>query len=181
MNVGAHSFLLSSVPWDVFCTLTYKDAPSTEEAVRRHVDDWLLKVRLQLRLHPNNFFYFFRVESGEQHQRLHAHVLLRVPRRFRGSFLVPHGCVSWAHKAWGRGMTKFRSVDTRGDSALSYVEKDTSGRDSYELQKTAQARHCYPSSALLMRAARQQSWGAVADSAEKRARHGQLPPTRVAA
>jgi len=170
MNAGAFNLVLSAVRWDVFGTLTYKDAPTTQESVAVHVRAWLLDVRQRLRLHENDFYYFVRIESGELHGRLHAHVLLRVPRAYRGLFVVPKGCRSWAVGSWWRGMTKFRPVE-EGDSAVLYVEKDTNGADNYELTKTGRALHGEPSAALIRRYKLQQSAGFVGSVGDSVALH----------
>jgi len=83
---------------------------------------------------------------------------MRVPRSDRGLFIVPTGCISQAHKLWGRGMTRFRAVVDVNDPAVLYVEKhDCCGADNYELRKTGQGLHGIPATALLQRH-RLQKW-----------------------
>jgi len=157
MDSGPYTLLLGAVPWDVFITLTYRDAPMTEDSVVRHVNAWLEGVRVRLRLHKNDFYNFVRVEGGEQFGRLHAHVLLRVPRRYRGLFVVPKPGVPWCAGLWARGYVTTRCIEGRQDPATLYVEKDTSGANEYETAKTAKATTSYPSLALMNRALLQKS------------------------
>lgn len=172
MHSGPYAFLLASVRWDVFVTLTYKQAPTAERTVERHILGWLESVRMKLRLPQTDYYYFYRVEGGERTGRLHGHVLLRVPRRNRGLFIVPKPGVPWCAPAWGRGYVTTRSIEGKDDPATVYVEKDTSGANEYETIKTARATTSQPSPALLKRATLQQSaLGSLSGDGEIRVTH----------
>jgi len=159
MRSCPNTFLLSSCQWDVFATLTYRGTAPVDVLVAiGHARLWLELMRCRMRLKDSEFFWFLRPERGEGGGRLHSHALIRVPPGFRSLFIVPSGCLSQAHKLWGRGMTKFRKVDDAFDVAAWYVQKcDGSGRDDYENGKTIAASWGVPSDALVRRALRQES------------------------
>lgn len=153
----ANGFLLSAVPWDVFCTLTVTRERG-RESYGAAVDRWLRWVSESCNVDfHNNFFFVVRFERGEAGGRLHAHCLLRVPRFARGLFLVRPGRVCIAHRRWGLGLTRFRRV-VRGDPAISYTIKGSEGLggDEYERRKSDLA-HDLVVSAALMNRARQKS------------------------
>lgn len=151
--------MLSVVRWDVFGTLTYTNAPGLECTVERHVVHYLEEMRIKMRLNRNEYCWFGRVERGEMGDRLHAHILVSVPKRWRGLWLVPEGCVSVAHRTWALGMTKFRAVCTDDPAVVYIVGEATNGADGYELQKTTRTLWALPSPALIRRALLQKSGG----------------------
>jgi len=154
------SFIIGAVKWDVFCTLTYKEACASIETAALHGQQWLEKLRLQARLQVQEFYWFLRPERGESNGRIHLHALLRVRPKQKGYLLVAKGRLSMGHRLWGRGMTTFRAVVDNNDPAILYLQKDkTCGADSYETVKTAACSHGIPSTALLRRASLQQSDG----------------------
>jgi len=159
MRSCPNTFLLSCCSWDVFATLTYRGSPPADVLVAiGHARLWLELMRCRMRLRDEDYYWFLRPERGEAGGRLHSHVLIRVPPAFRSLFVVPRGCLSQAHKLWGRGMTSCRKVDDAFDVAAWYVQKcDGSRRDEYENGKTAAASWGVPSDALVRRALRQQS------------------------
>jgi len=172
VNHGASSLVLGAVPWNCFGTLTYRKAPSRPETVVAHGLDYLEKTRQLFRLHVNEFFFFLRCEGGELNGRLHLHVLIRIPPRFRGYFLVNRGHVSWAHKNWSQGLTRFRPVRDVFDPAVDYITKQEScGADAYEMAKTGRAACGVPSPALLRRAALQKSAGTLPAANQTRKPH----------
>jgi len=135
---GANNLVLSSIPWTLFCTLTFRKEQGRGAAGRK-VELWLRWVARAGNLDfDSNFYYGVRYESGEKGGRLHAHSLIRLPRFALRYFLVPKGTVSVAHKRWGHGLTRFRRVDVI-DPAIDYFDKlttKTSGADRYEMRKT---------------------------------------------
>lgn len=160
MKAGPFSLLLSVVKWDVFATLTYREAPSTEETVLRHGAEYLETIRQKLRLHRHDFYWVARIERGEKFGRLHLHLLIRVPPVKIGLFCLSAKRVPWAHEAWSRGMTSFRRIVSRQDVATNYVVKgETCGATEYELCKTGRGSSVILSQALIQRALLQQSAG----------------------
>lgn len=152
-----NTFLLSTVRWDVFCTLTFKvELRSLDRAVECGLV-WLEVLRMRMRLHVNDFYWFLRPERGELGGRVHLHALLRVRPVDRGLFVVPQG-LCMAHRLWGRGMTRFRFVEGNFDAVAWYLQKEsTYGADLYEDTKSAGCRDGVASCALLARALLQES------------------------
>jgi len=156
----ANSLLLSSVDWDVFATLTYRSERATISGAVADGLLWLELVRCRCRLSEEDHYWYLRPERGESEGRIHLHALLRVPPKFRTSFLVPAGMLSQAHKLWGRGLTRFRQVEGKMDPAVIYLQKgDTCLSDNYEVQKTSADSNGFPSNALLTRALLQKPAG----------------------
>lgn len=157
MKAAPHSLILAAVRFDVFGTLTYRNVPGRVETVVAHGLEWLERVRRFLRLQINDYYWFLRPEAGETHGRFHLHCLIRVHRSKFGYFFPGTGRLSGAHRAWGRGMTKFRKIESEFDPAIEYVQKDceTCLADAYELNKTGEARRGIPSLALRRRKAGQ--------------------------
>jgi len=156
---GANNLVLSSIPWDVFSTLTFAKEQSRDSAWRK-IEVWLRRCSRACSLNFNsNFFFAVRFELGEKGGRLHAHVLLRVPRFARGFFLVAYGRKPACAKWWVHGLTKFRAIEG-SDPAISYFEKlatNASGADEYERRKTDFATDMVFGEAVIRRALRQQS------------------------
>jgi hypothetical protein len=140
MNAGSLSLIVSSAPWNVFATLTFRRVPSEAAAIRAMSGwwDWAAKIA---RIDRERFLAFCRIEKGELNQRLHLHSLIVVPETCLGYFDAGRGRVSQAVRVWSFGLTKFRRVSEFGDSAVPYLtEENTSGADFYESQKTARGR-----------------------------------------
>jgi len=160
MQRCSNSLLLTVVEFDVFATLTFRgQEPSFDGAIRRGLL-WLDCVRVMQRLPVADHYWVLRPERGEAGGRVHLHALLRVVPRSRGKFITPAGTVCVAHKLWGLGMTTFRHVEGREDSAILYLQKqlrDSDGADRYEYLKTAGNCYLIPSPALLKRAGLQES------------------------
>jgi len=160
-------FVLSAIPWNVFCTLT-----SNREGSRNiwgaWVDSWARWVARASRLNfRSNFFAAVRFERGEVGGRLHAHALLRIPKFALGFFLVPGRGVPVAHKRWGRGLTRFRRV-LDSEPAIAYLDKllqTEHGADAYERGKSDAARDMVLSEAVISRAVLQQSDTCAMDAA----------------
>lgn len=160
MLPGASTFLLDTVRWNVFGTLTFRHVPARVETVAAQGLCYLEECRKKLCLNSADFYWYLRPEAGESGGRWHLHVVLRVPPKSFGYFVVPRGCLSWAHTAWGRGLTRFRAIRDGHDPAVLYIAKQEScGADNYELAKTSRATHGIPSEALLRRAKLQKSAG----------------------
>jgi len=158
VSPNPNAFLVSSVPWDIFGTLTFRRVLPGESWALGTGLEWLEKVRTRLFLPVGDYYYLLRVEGGERFGRVHLHVLLRVPNCYRSLFLTPSGIIPAAHRLWGRGLTTFRRVDSKSDPATAYTIKlETSGADEYELKKTVRCSVCIPSEALKRRMLLQQS------------------------
>jgi len=131
-----NTFLLSSVAWDWFFTLTFRREVSLERGIADGLL-WLERVRRRFRIAPGRWCWVLRAERGERFGRAHLHVLMRVPCRFEGFCCAGPGRVSWCHRAWGRGMTSVRRVVASDDPCVTYVTKEIPGSDTYETRKTA--------------------------------------------
>jgi len=151
--VESSTFLVTAVDWSIFGTLTFRAEPGREETAIAAGLDWLCLIRQRTSCPVKRWYWLLRAERGEAMGRLHLHVLIAIRPVYGGLFVVPAGCVSQAHKLWRRGLTSFRYVERGIDPVLSYMMKDSSGGDSYELQKTARARTLIASAALVKRAA----------------------------
>jgi hypothetical protein len=162
MRAVPFTFVLSSVKWDIFCTLTFRRECKHVETAAAMGLDWIERCRVRMRLAEEEFYWFLRPERGELFGRVHLHALVRARSRDRSLFVVPRGMVSAAHRLWARGMTSFRVVEDSYDPAAWYLQKEKScGSDVYESEKSSASRHGIPSPALLMRAGLQQSAGEV--------------------
>jgi hypothetical protein len=137
------SLALSRVDWTVFASLTFSLEPNEARAIA--AAEKLLKwVSHITGVKYRRLQYVIRLENGERTGRLHLHLLLVVERRFMGYFVVADGHSSMARKFWARefGISRFRSVESGGDSAVAYLTKDMdAGADIYELAKTARTQH----------------------------------------
>jgi hypothetical protein len=140
MKQEPFSLVVSRVPWNVFATLTFRSEPSAVRA-ERELKKWLRWAAHISGVKYRNFLFLGRLEQGELSKRVHLHCCLCVPARCLGYFVVGARRISLAHKAWKLGMTRFRQISGFGDSAVTYLLKDTSGADSYESIKTAAGRH----------------------------------------
>jgi len=152
-----NSFALSAVSWDIFGTLTFRKEVSEKVAIGR-CQDWLELLRQKFYLPESDYYWFLRVERGERGGRVHLHVLLKVPSRFFGYFILRKGRISVAHKLWGHGLTSFRRIYSELDFATTYLMKASNMADAYELEKTNRA-DGIASNAVLKRARLQQSGG----------------------
>jgi len=156
---ASSTFLTSLVSWDVFATLTYRESPPSLDTAIIHGLAWVDMLRVLQRLPVSDFYWILRPERGEVGGRLHLHALLRVLPAYKGWFVVPQGCISYAHRAWNRGRTQFRYVEGREDPAVLYLQKleKGSGSDRYEIGKTASSRDLVFAPALTKRAGLQKS------------------------
>jgi hypothetical protein len=137
MNQGPLNLIVSSAPWNVFATLTFRRVPSEAAALRAMSGwwDWAAKI---CRRDRNKFLGFCRMEKGELNQRLHLHSIIVVPEKCLGYFYVAPKKVAQANIAWRFGYSKIRRVSEFGDSAVPYLTlENTSGADYYESQKTS--------------------------------------------
>jgi hypothetical protein len=147
ISVPSHAFVVASVPWNVFSTLTFR-VPSSESKALRELSRFTRWAAAVCSQKHEKFIYLGRLENGEEFGRLHLHILMVVPEQFMGYFVIPKGMVPKAHKAWGLGMTSWRRVHGMEDPALPYLVKELSGADYYEINKTAGAQHLVISRAL---------------------------------
>lgn len=147
MKQEAFNLVLSSVPWNLFCTLTLREMVS-EARLRLEVERWLRWVAHISGEKFRKLVFVVRYERGEAHGRLHCHILIVVPENRLTFFVVRAPYVCRAHREWGLGMTKFRRVGIENDPVVNYVLKETSGADSYELGKTARGLHLVVSKGL---------------------------------
>lgn len=148
MKTEAFNLLLSSVPWNLFATLTTREQVS-ENALRLNVERWLKWIAHVCGQKFRRLVFVVRFERGEVGQRLHCHVLIVVPQDRLTYFVVRSPYVPRAHREWGLGLTKFRRVDIENDPAVGYILKpDASGADRYEFSKTARALHLVVSKGL---------------------------------
>jgi len=162
MRSQAFSFVLTTVTWDVFCTLTFADEVFSRETAVRYGLEFMERLRVKMRLRESEFYWFLRPERGDRFGRWHLHALVKVLPRYRGLFIVKPGFVSWMHRAWGLGITKVRPVWGPEDPATLYLQiGESSGADLYEGQKSAAAIEGIPSGALIARALLHKSVGGV--------------------
>lgn len=165
MNAEAFNLMLSSVPWNLFATLTVREEMSLER-LRLNVERWLKWVAHINGQKFRRLVYVVRYEHGELGHRLHCHSLIVVPEERLTYFVVRAPYVPRAHVVWGQGRTKFRRVDIENDPAVAYILKqDASGADSYEFRKTARGQHLDVSKGL-WRIARLTSKGPSGPQAE---------------
>ena len=138
MDQGPLTLIVSSAPWNVFATLTFRRVPSEAAALRAMLGWWDWAARIT-RIDRERFLGFCRMEKGELNQRLHLHSLIVIPESCLGYFYAGPKIVTQAVLAWRRfGLSKYRPVSEFGDSAVPYLtEENTSGADFYESQKTA--------------------------------------------
>jgi len=142
-----NSFLLSSVRWDIFGTLTFRKLPSDARAARLGVE-WLGALREKFHYRASDFVWFLRVEHGERLGRVHLHCLICVKPCHVRYFIMPKGQVPSACRIWRHGISTFRKIDSPQDPALVYTVKDLDGADDYELRKTSRCLNVIASDAL---------------------------------
>lgn len=148
MRIEAFNLLLSSVPWNLFGTLTVRGEDVSQARLELNVERWLRWVAHISGCKFRRLVYVVRYERGELGKRLHCHILIVVPEQRLTYFVVCAPYVSRAHREWGLGLTKFRRVGVENDPVVNYVLKETSGADSYEFSKTARGQHLVVSKGL---------------------------------
>jgi len=157
-RTGSTSIILGSVPWTIFCTMTFRHEPSTSQRAITLGLEWLEDWRIRLRYNVNEWYWYLRPENGELNGRLHLHCLIRLKRGDFAKFVVRPGRVSAAVRSWAHGLSKFRPVVDVHDPVLEYILKEeTSGADQYEIAKSSHANRGIPSKALVKRAGLQKS------------------------
>jgi hypothetical protein len=133
------------VDWTVFASLTFREEQREARAIvaAEKLLKWVSHItEVKYRM----LSYVIRLENGERTGRLHLHMLIVVERRFSGYFVVAEGRASQAYQFWKKayGISRFRAVESGGDSAVAYMTKDMdAGADNYELAKTARSQHLY--------------------------------------
>jgi len=141
MNQGPFNLIVSSAPWNVFCTLTFRRVPS-EAAALRAMSSWWDWAAKMCRRDRDKFLGFCRMEKGELNQRLHLHSLIVVPESCMKIFYAGPEHITEAVCAWKHGISRFRRVSEFGDFAVPYLTfENSSGADFYESQKTSKGEH----------------------------------------
>jgi len=139
--------LLSTVRWNLFCTLTVRGGAPSHALLSRSADSWLRWVAHISGKRFGRLLFVLRYEHGELGKRLHLHALMCLPENVLSYFVVPPPYVCAAHRRWGIGMTSFRLITDYADPALAYCLKETNGADNYEIGKTGSANSAVVSSA----------------------------------